>query len=118
MMMILSCGSCGKPVLWFSKERWTRSGRPRLRQLPQDRFASRTWPARHGIGLARRVCGLLFKGHRRFVIQGGVAAPRVVPSFDEIEHGETRLARRVQRDAIEQFTFERGEEAFAEGIVI
>ena len=35
LLTMTPCGSCGKRVLGVAKERWTRSERPRLRQLPQ-----------------------------------------------------------------------------------
>ena len=49
-----ACGSLWKTVLWFFKERWARSWRPRLRQLPQalSLFDDRR-PA------TRRACGII-----------------------------------------------------------
>ena len=45
MTMMKPCGSCGKPVLRFSKELWTRSVRPQLRQLPQGKRITQVAPA-------------------------------------------------------------------------
>src|SRR5262249_30318800 len=116
-MMMRPCGSCGKPALWFSKERWARSVRPRLRQLPQGAAALRTVgdPAETVAG-SRRVP--LLEDEGRDVVQGRMASPRVIPALNEIEQGQPSLLAGAQRDAVEQFTLERREEALAQGVVV
>src|ERR1700686_1613209 len=54
-------GSCGKPVCRFPKERWARSWRPRLRQLP--RAFSDLWSRDAKKRLRRRLelCGAPYK---------------------------------------------------------
>src|SRR5262245_20884453 len=106
MTMIRPCGSCGNRSV-VSKERWTRSVRPRLRQLPQGGFDLRTSLDSHnGGGASGRVP--LFKGKRRLVIERRVAPPRIVEALDEVEDRESSLSRRAQGDPIEQLAFERG----------
>jgi hypothetical protein len=46
-----------------------------------------------------------------------VAAVRVVPSLDEIEHRHAGLALGLEPAAVEQLAFERGEETLPHGIV-
>ena len=43
---------------------------------------------------------------------------RIVPTLDEFKHGAARFGRRVERAAIDQLTFKRGEEALAKGIIV
>jgi hypothetical protein len=54
----------------------------------------------------------------RFVAEGRVTPPWVVPAFDVVEQGLASVGRRAEPLAVEQFTFERREEALAQGIVI
>ena len=42
---------------------------------------------------------------------------RIVPAFDELKYNGTRFSQGAETGAIKQFTFEGGEEAFAQGIV-
>ena len=42
---------------------------------------------------------------------------RVIPPFDEIEHGHARLGLGLEAAAVEQFAFQGGEETFAHGVV-
>jgi hypothetical protein len=46
-----------------------------------------------------------------------MAAMRVQPSFDEFEDRYARFDLSFEMTAIEQFAFERGEEALAHGVV-
>src|SRR5262245_48477899 len=116
MTMIRPCGSCGNRCV-VSKERWTRSVRPRLRQLPQGGFDLRTrLESIAGGGATGRVP--LFEGERRLVIERRVPPPWIVKALDEVEDREPRLSRRAQGDAIEQLTFQRGKEALAQRVVI
>jgi len=54
---------------------------------------------------------------RRWIVERRVAAVRVVPSLDEIEHRHAGLDLGLEPAAVEQLAFERGEEALAHGIV-
>ncbi len=54
-----------------------------------------------------------FELQRRRVAQRGMAAPRVVPAFNELEHGRPRLSVRGQGRAGEQLALERREEVSA-----
>jgi hypothetical protein len=45
-------------------------------------------------------------------------APRVVPAFDEVEHGEARVGLRAGTFALEQLALEDRKEALAHGVVI
>src|SRR5256886_11438131 len=47
-----------------------------------------------------------------------MSAPRVVPAFDEIEHGQARVGRRAEALTIEQLALERREEALAHRVVV
>ena len=47
-----------------------------------------------------------------------MAPLRVVPPFDEVEHGCAGLGRRRERDTVEELALERGEEALAERIIV
>jgi hypothetical protein len=42
---------------------------------------------------------------------------RIVPAFDELKNGWARLSRGGAAGAVQQFTFEGGEEAFTHGII-
>src|SRR2546421_8777107 len=113
MTMIRPCGSCGNRSV-VSKERWTRSVRPRLRQLPQGGVDLRT--SLDVGGASDRVP--LFEGERRLVIERRVSPPRIVEALDKVEDRESGLSRRAQRDAIEQLAFQRGKEALAQRVVV
>src|SRR5262245_15394412 len=115
MTMMRPCGSCGKPVLWFSKELWARSVRPQLRQLPQGDFALRMNLSGRRVD-ARGV--LLFKHDWRLIIECRMSSAWVVPAFDELKHGQARLAQRAPRRAIQQLALQRREETLAERIVV
>src|SRR5262245_3942550 len=110
--MTMPCGSCGKPVLWFSKVLWARSVRPQHRQLPQGRDSRRMR------GLRRCRCVPLFEADRRVIVEGGMPPTRVVPAFNKLKHAPARVAGRREADAIEQFALERGKETLAQGIVV
>src|SRR5207244_1333935 len=114
MTMIRPCGSCGNRSV-VSKERWTRSVRPRLRQLPQGGFDLRTSLDSSVDG---RVSVLLFEGEWRLIIERRVPPPRIVEALDEVEDRESGLSRRAQGDAIEQLAFQRGKETLAQRVVI
>src|SRR3989442_4848499 len=60
----------------------------------------------------------LLENYRGQVREGGMAAARVVPAFDEVEDGQARVG--VSREAvpIEQLALEGREEALAEGVVV
>src|SRR5215813_2570618 len=114
-MTIRPCGSCGNRFV-VSKERWARSARPRLRQLPQGGFALY-------IGLSRRrtadmASALLFKADGRLVIERRVTPSWVIPAFDEIEYGEPPLVRRTQGHPIEQLALEGREKALTQCVVV
>ena len=47
-----------------------------------------------------------------------MAAPRIVPAFDEIEDGEPRLDLRAEPVPIEEFALERREEALTQRVVV
>jgi hypothetical protein len=47
-----------------------------------------------------------------------VAAPWVVPAFDEVEDGEPRLRLSLEPAAIEEFALEGREEALAQRVVV
>src|SRR5262245_60345861 len=116
MTMVRPCGSCGNRSV-VSKERWTRSVRPRLRQLPQGGFDLRmNLDSKNGGGASGRVP--LFKGERRLIIERRVAPPRIVEALDEVEDRESSLSRRAQGDTIEQLAFQRGKKALAQRVVI
>src|ERR1700675_1128065 len=46
-----------------------------------------------------------------------MATVRVIPSFDELEDCHARLDLGFEATAVEQFTFERGKEAFAHRVI-
>src|SRR5688572_13225776 len=115
-MMTMSCGSCGKPVLWFSKERWARSVRPQLRQLPQGRVSLRMALAPVGCGRRGRMSSLEHEGC--LVVQRGVAPPRIVEALDEVEEAKPRVARSGEPHPFEQLAFERCKEALTHRIVV
>src|SRR2546425_6867315 len=47
-----------------------------------------------------------------------MSAPRIVPAFDEVEHGKASVGLRAEAFAIEQLALERREEALAHGVVV
>jgi len=47
-----------------------------------------------------------------------MTAARIVPAFDEVEHGEAGVDLRPETLPIQQLALERGEEALAQGIVV
>src|SRR5947209_889563 len=47
-----------------------------------------------------------------------MSAPRVVPAFDEVEHGKASVGLRAEAFASEQLALERREEALAHGVVV
>ena len=59
-----------------------------------------------------------FELQRRRVAQRGMAAPRVVPPFNELEHGRPRLSVRGQGRAGEQFALKRREEALGRIVLV
>src|SRR4030095_6036338 len=115
-MMMMACGSCGKPALWFSKDLWAL-------------FCASTGPAASTgrLSCRRRRAGRFVRGRsvrltleldRRHVIERRMATHRVIPALDEVEHRHAGLRRRPKRHAIEQLALERREETLAQGIVI
>ena len=80
--------------------------------LELPRFGGQvTARATGGIGMSH------FVSCRRCVIQSGMPAVRVVRPLDEFECRATGLVPRVEGVAVQQLTFERGEEALALGLV-
>src|SRR5262245_50391388 len=55
---------------------------------------------------------------RRFVAEGRVAPPGVVPALDVVEQRAAGVGRRAESLAVQQLTLERREETLAQGIVI
>src|SRR4051794_30517918 len=80
-------------------------------KLPRSRGQFRTWlvavpfapPARSGWGIDS---------------PGGVGPDRVVPALDEAEAGDSRLGLGGKATPVEQFAFECGEEALADGVIV
>jgi hypothetical protein len=66
-------------------------------------------------------CGLrppadaLLIADRRLVVDGGVAAVRVVPALDELDDGEARLDLGGEAPPVEELALERREDALTEG---
>jgi hypothetical protein len=54
---------------------------------------------------------------RREIVEGRMAAMRVVPALDEVEDRHTRLDLGLEAAPVEQLAFERGEEALIHGVV-
>ena len=52
------------------------------------------------------------------VAESGVAPSQVVPALNEGEDGHARLDMGSEAASIEQFAFQRGEEALAHGVVV
>src|SRR5262249_13991394 len=55
---------------------------------------------------------------RRFVAEGRVAPPGVIPAFDVVEQRAAGIGRRAEALTVQQLTFERRKETLAQGIVI
>jgi len=55
---------------------------------------------------------------RRLVAEGRVATPRIVPALDVVKQRPAGRGRGREPLAVEQFAFQRREEALAEGIVV
>src|SRR5216684_3786959 len=51
------------------------------------------------------------------MVEGGMAAMRIVPTLDEFEDGHARFCLGFEAAAVEQFTFERGEETLAHRVI-
>ena len=51
------------------------------------------------------------------IVNGGMSAIGIVPTFDEFEHRLACLGLVVEGGAIEQLAFQGGEEALTEGII-
>src|SRR4051794_12922260 len=60
---------------------------------------------------------LLFVANGRAIPQGGVPPGGIVEAFDEAEAGHACLDLRGKAGSLEQFAFEGGEEALAQGVV-
>ena len=58
-----------------------------------------------------------FVAQGRMIADGGMATMRVVPSFDELEHGHACLRLGTKAAAVDEFAFEGGEKALAQSIV-
>src|ERR1700730_11243646 len=54
---------------------------------------------------------------RREIVERGMAAMRVVPTLDEVEHHHAGLDLGFETLAVEQLAFEGGEEALAHGVI-
>src|SRR6266852_3884184 len=51
------------------------------------------------------------------MVEGGMAAMRIVPTLDEFEDGHARFYLGFEAAAVEQFAFERGKEALAHRVI-
>src|SRR5712692_8006751 len=51
------------------------------------------------------------------IVEGGMAAMRIVPTLDEFEDCHARFYLGFEAAAVEQFTFERGEETLAHRVI-
>src|SRR5712671_2913909 len=51
------------------------------------------------------------------IVEGGMAAMRIVPTLDEFEDGHARFYLGFEAAAVEQFTFESGEETLAHRVI-
>ena len=60
----------------------------------------------------------LFISYRRIVGDGRMPAMRIIPPFNVGEDRQARFFMRTEGLAINQFTFEGGEEALAQRVVI
>ena len=61
---------------------------------------------------------LLFVANGRAIPQGGVPSGRIVEAFDEAEAGHACLDLRGKAASLEQFAFEGGKEALAQGVIV
>src|SRR3954447_26656200 len=61
---------------------------------------------------------LLFVANGRAIPQGGVPPGGIVEAFDEAEAGHACLDLGSETASLEQFAFEGGKEALAQGIVV
>src|SRR3954453_5832454 len=61
---------------------------------------------------------LLFVANGRAIPQGGVPPGGIVEAFDEAEAGHARLDLRGKAVPLEQFAFEGGKEALAQGVIV
>src|SRR6266436_3277221 len=51
------------------------------------------------------------------IVEGGMAAMRIVPALDEFEDGHARFYLGFEAAAVEQFAFERGKETLAHRVI-
>src|SRR4051794_11646903 len=61
---------------------------------------------------------LLFVANGRAIPQGGVSPGGIVEAFDEAEAGPACLELRGKAAPLEQFAFEGGKEALAQGVIV
>src|SRR4051794_10721422 len=61
---------------------------------------------------------LLFVANGRAIPQGGVPPGGIVEAFDEAKAGHACLDLRGKTAALEQFAFEGGKEALAQGVIV
>src|ERR1051325_5897406 len=145
--MMMACGSCGKPALWFSKELWAllcastvpaasiglvalqpafdrgelgcTNGRRRLDRSPgRPLLALRIRRASALASIGARRRMATFEGERRLVIERRMPPRRVVPALDKVKYRRPRLGGRPQRHPIEQLALECREKALAHGVVV